>query len=134
MALDATLAGKKYQKKISEEKFKKGVNAVTKNPATAALEQKDRFVKNTIAQKDRMIKNLEKVSLLVWKERTKEAFDKMQEKVIRSVDEGKWNAAKVLNAAKAARDAAAKLPRGTLEQSYERYIAAQKAIKDTWTK
>lgn len=132
MAKNVDISGRRYQAGIDEEKFKKGVNAVTKNPAAQAVEQKERFSKNTLAGKDELIKHLQKTTLSEWKEATKKAFFKMQEKCIRAVETGKWNATKVHSAAKKAADAVKDKKKGTLEDSYIRYIAAQNAIKEAW--
>jgi len=101
---------------------------VTKSPAQQAVAQKDAFTKNTIAGKEALMKNLSKVSVEEWKAKTIAGFDKLQTKVVRAVETGKWNAAKTLTAGKNAHAAVANMKKGTLNDSYERYLAAQKAV------
>ncbi|DAZ85543.1 TPA_asm: hypothetical protein [Altiarchaeum virus] len=119
---------KKYKENINQNSYEKGVNAVTINPMAQAAKEKTKFEKNTLAAESTLIKNLSKVSLGEWQTATAKSFDKLQEKVNKAVDSGKWNAAKVLEAGKAAHEAVKNMPKGTLNQSYDRYIAAQNTI------
>ena len=128
MAVTKEMAVGKYKDKISSDSFNKGVSAVTKSPAQQAVAQKDAFTKNTIAGKEVLIKNLSKVTVEEWKAKTIAGFDKLQAKVVRAVETGKWNAAKTLTAGKNAHAAVANMKKGTLSDSYERYLAAQKAV------
>jgi len=124
----------KYKNNISETSYKNGVNAVTENPASKAIKEKDRFEKNTLAGKEKLIKNLSEIPLADWQKATKDSWDKLETKVIQAVDSGKYPSGKVLEAGKAAHVVVKDMPKGTYSQSYDRYLAAKQAIINTYKK
>lgn len=132
MATSVDEATKKYRDNISQERFEKGVNAVNKNPAEAALRKKDEFVANTLAQEKLLVKNLSKVNIDEWKKRTKESFQKLREKAIAAANSGKYPAAEVLAAGVKAHNVVEDMPNRNYADSYNRLMAARKAIQGHW--
>ncbi len=128
MARPVNESKNKYKNDIDQTKYEKGINAVTENPASKAIKEKDRFEKNTLAGKEKLIKNLSEVPLADWQKSTKDSWDKLETKVVQAVDSGKYPAGKVLEAGKAAHNVVKDMPKGTYSQSYDRYLAAKNAI------
>ncbi len=134
MARDVATTVKRYKEGISSTKYEKGVNAVSISPTASAVKRKETYIKKVIEGKDRLVNNLKKVSIDKWRDKMRGAFSKLQEKAIRAADTGKYPAAKVIEAAKAAHEAAMAIPKESLNDSLKRYLAAQAAIKAKYNK
>lgn len=118
----------KYQTNVNAADYSKGVNATTVSPGQKAAAQKTKMQNNTVAAEADMLKGLQDTPLEDWQTPYIAAIPHMQEKTIAAVNNGSWNADKILQAGNNASAAAGKLPKMTMNDSWNRYKAAQDAI------
>jgi len=134
MATTREIAVKKIKNNVNSASYTSGVNAVRESPGQAAVKNKDLYLKNTIASKDALVRGLQACNAADVKTKTIAGFGDLERKVGEAVDSGKWDVKKVIAAGIAASNAAKALPGGDMNKSYEKYMAAQNAVKKTYGK
>jgi len=134
MAITRDIAVKKIKNNVSSESYVAGVNATKESPGQAAVKNKDMYLKNTLMRKDALIKGLQACNAENIKTKTIAGFTDLERKVGLAVDSGKWDVKKVIAAGIASSNAAKALPGGDMNKSYEKYMAAQNAVKKTYNK